>query len=349
MPPPACGSYWACSGIGEETVVLKVYQWFYLCDKKWPFKTSSGSVRKRTDASGVRVQTATQMNLKAAFFCALAVMPAAQAQDAASLRARFTALSGPLASNQFQRPIALESSENKGEIKGDVYALVQQPYALVGPALQGMEHWCDILILHLNVKRCRASTPAAGETLSLNIGRKYDQPLADTHLFEFLYAVAKTAPDYLQVVMHADEGPYGTSGYRIVLEAVALDAGRSFIHMSYACTYGLIGRLAMRGYLMTTGRGKVGFSVTGTDASGAPIYMDGMRGVMERNTMRYYLAIEAYLGALSAPPAQQLEKRLNDWHAGIERYPIQLHEQPLDDYLEMKHKEIRRQQTAAAN
>jgi hypothetical protein len=71
-----------------------------------------------------------------------------------------------------------------------------------------------------------------------------------------------------------------------------------------------------------------------------------MRGVVERNTMRYYLAIEAYLGALSLPPAQQFERRLADWHAGIERYPRQLHELTLGEYLDLKRAQALRQQEA---
>jgi hypothetical protein len=72
-----------------------------------------------------------------------------------------------------------------------------------------------------------------------------------------------------------------------------------------------------------------------------------MRGVVERNTMRYYLAIEAYLGALSAPAREQLEKRLNDWHAGVERYPMQLHELERGEYFDMKRKEVKRQQASS--
>ena len=72
-----------------------------------------------------------------------------------------------------------------------------------------------------------------------------------------------------------------------------------------------------------------------------------MRGVVERNTMRYYLAVEAYLSALSAPPAERVEKRLAHWQNAVERYP-QLHELEPEQYLRMKRKEIRRQQSASA-
>lgn len=283
--------------------------------------------------------------LRAALFCALIGMPPAHAQDAASLKARHAALREQLASNQFQRPLHLESSQRSGDIKGDIYALVEQPYAVVAPALQDIGHWCDILILHLNVKSCRASSPKSGETLlSLNIGRKFDQPLADAYLFEFLYKAVVAGPDYLQVALNAEEGPLGTSRYRVVLEVVELDVKRSFLHLSYSYAYGTVARVAMQGYLATIGRDKVGFSIDRSNADGQPVYIGSMRGVVERNTMRYYLAIEAYLDALSAPAPARLEKRLNGWYAGIERYPVQLHDLERGEYLDMKRKEILRQQ-----
>lgn len=276
--------------------------------------------------------------------CALAAVAPAHALDAESLTARHAALREQLASNQFKRPLYLESLEAGGRLKGDIYTQIEQPFGEVAPALQGMDHWCGILILHLNVKGCRASSPKAGDTLSVSIGRKFDQPLGDAYGFEFLYRVVTASADYLQVVLSADEGPLGTSAYRVVLEVVPLDARRSFLHLSYAYAYGMTARLAMQGYLGTIGRNKVGFSVTGHTADGRPLHIGGMRGVIERNTMRYYLAIEAYLGALSAPAAQQAEKRLNAWFDSVERYPAQLHEMERGEYLDMKHREIARQQ-----
>ena len=45
-----------------------------------------------------------------------------------------------------------------------------------------------------------------------------------------------------------------------------------------------------------------------------------------------------------APAAQQADKRLNAWFDGVERYPAQLHEMERGEYLDMKRKEIARQQ-----
>lgn len=293
---------------------------------------------------GIRVAGRSRWQRVVLLF-ALAGMAPAHALDAASLTARHTALREQLASNQFKRPLYLESLEAAGRLKGDIYAQIEQPFSLVAPALQGMDRWCDILILHLNVKGCRASSPKAGDTLRVSIGRKFDQPLSDAYGFEFLYRVVTASADYLQVVLSADEGPLGTSAYRVVLEVVPLNTRRSFLHLSYEYAYDMTARLAMQGYLATTGRNKVGFSVTGHTADGGPVYIAGTRGVIERNTMRYYLAIEAYLGALSAPAAQQAEKRLNVWFDSVERYPAQLYEMERGEYLDMKRSEIARQQT----
>jgi hypothetical protein len=62
--------------------------------------------------------------------------------------------------------------------------------------------------------------------------------------------------------------------------------------------------------------------------------------------MRYYLAIESFLGAQSAPAAERVEKSLRDWFTAIERYPRQLHEMERGEYLAMKRMEYARQQTA---
>ena len=278
---------------------------------------------------------------------ALALIAPVHAQDAAGLKARHDSLKEKLANNPFQRPLVLESAQSSGDLKGDVYAVVDQPFTLVGPALQGMEHWCDLLILHLNVKGCTFTGKPPAEVLSLVVGRKFDQPLDDGYKVAFNYTMPAAGADYLRVQMSADDGPMGTKNYRLALEAIPLDDKRSFVHMSYAYGYGTAARLAMQAYLATAGRDKVGFSVTGKGEDGKPIYIDGVRGVVERNTMRYYLAIEAYLGSMASPAGDRQEKRLRDWFDATERHARQLHEMERDEYLKMKRNEVQRQRAAA--
>ncbi|HEY9065748.1 MAG TPA: hypothetical protein VIO33_12255 [Burkholderiaceae bacterium] len=281
------------------------------------------------------------------WLCLAIVMPQASlAQDAAALRARHASLQAALASNPYGRPIYIESVHNEGDLRGEVYAVVQHPFASAAPALRGMEHWCDILMLHLDVKMCRWST-SGPPLLTVATTRKYDQPLDSAASVDFGYRVVASTPDYQQVQLRAESGPMGTSNYLIVLELLPLDAKSSFLHLSYGYSQGLGGRVAMEAYLATLGRSKVGFTVVDHKPDGSPVYIGNVRGLVERNCMRYFLAIDAYLTASTLPPGEQLERRLSEWHAGAERYPIQLREMSRDDYLAMKRKEIQHQQATA--
>lgn len=268
----------------------------------------------------------------------------ADASSSVSLRAKYDVSLERLSHNQFQRPLYLDSSEIAGGVTGDIYARVNYPFATVTAALNSPDNWCDIMNLHLNTKYCRATTTGTMSVINVSIGKKYDQPLDEAYRVVFAYRVAAQTPAYLQVVLNADKGPLSTRDYRIVLEAIPLKNSQTFIHLSYSYAYGLVGRLAMQAYLETSGSNKVGFTPAGKEAGGEPLYIGGMRGVVERNTMRYYLAIEAFLGALSVPLEARSEKRLHDWFAATERYPRQLHEMEQGTYLDMKRKEYRRQQ-----
>ena len=269
---------------------------------------------------------------------------AADAHDAASLLARYAELAPQLQNNQFQRPLYINSTESPDSLKGDIFAVLDYPFATVNAAFNGPEHWCDMLILHLNTKYCRAASQGGKNQLMVSVGKKHDQPLADAYRVNFNLAVAGSTPEYLDVVLSARDGPMGTSDYRILLQAVALPNGRTFMHLTYSYAYGMAARIAMKAYLSTVGSGKVGF--TRTQGSGEAQYIGGVRGVVERNTMRYYLAIDAYLSAVSLPEAQQLDRRLQTWFAATERYPRQLHEVERNEYIEMKRSEYQRQQTA---
>ncbi|APW37970.1 hypothetical protein RD110_12845 [Rhodoferax koreense] len=284
---------------------------------------------------------------------AVAATTAHAADDTAAnaLRAKYDSLAPTLRNNIFKRALHLESTESSSELKGDIYAVVNHPFATVESSLKDPDVWCDVLILHLNTKLCRAEGEAANPALVLYVGRKYDQPLEDAYKLRFSYRLAANAPEYFEVLLNAPAGPVGTRDYRIVLEAIPLapqdgKAERTLVHLTYAYAYGLPARLAMQTYLATVAREKVGFTVTGKDADGKPEYVGGVRGVVERNTMRYYLAIDAYLGSLRLPPGEQFDRRLKTWFDASEQYALQLHEMELADYMTMKHAENERQHKA---
>ncbi len=269
------------------------------------------------------------------------------ANQAAALRTKYAELQDQLKNNSFLKPLHMDSSETSDSVTGDIYARIQHPFATAKTALNEPARWCDIMILHVNTKYCRASSDSRSNVLQVNIGKKREQPVNEAYQVDFSYRVIADTPDYLKVALNADAGPFSTRNYRVILEAISLDNGSTFIHFTYSYGYGVAGRIALQTYLGTIGSAKVGFTVTGKQSDGRPLYIGGMRGLAERNTMRYYLAIEAFLGALSEPPKAQLEKRLRDWFAATERYPRQLHELEENEYLDMKRREYLRQQAGA--
>lgn len=264
---------------------------------------------------------------------------------ATALHSQHTQLRTQLAQNVFHHPLVLLSTENKQGLQGDIYAEMAFAFDTVSADLRQPAQWCEVMILHINTKYCRADSGPAGTLLNVNIGSKTPQELAQAARLAFNFSVLTAAPDYFEVLLEAADGPMGTRDYRIRLEAIALPQQRTFLHLTYAYSVNLLGRLAMQTYLATAGVGKVGFTLADSTAGAPPALIDGVRGLVERNTMRYYLAIDSYFQAAPAAPAVQLEQRLQSWFTATEQYPRQLHETDRGAYLEMKHAEHQRQQT----
>ncbi len=264
------------------------------------------------------------------------------------LQARYAALQTQLAQSPFHRPLVLASVESADRLTGDIDAVVNHPFASLSSQLSDANHWCDVMILHINTKYCRAGFGTQGNAadmvVNVSIGKKTPEVLNDAMRIEFAFAVVARTPDYFEVLLSAKNGPLGTSDYRLRLQAIALPQSKTYLRLTYSYAANLLGRVAMQTYLGTVGRGKVGFTSTGTGPDGRPVYIDGMRALVERNAMRYYLAIDSYLQFTEGPASVQVEKRLQAWYTAIEQYPRQLHDVERADYMAMKRAEVLRQQ-----
>jgi hypothetical protein len=274
--------------------------------------------------------------------CLLA-LPAVQAHaDAGSLRAKHQELRDELRSNSYQRQLYIDSAESGNSLQGDVYAVLDHPFEKVKGSLQDTDAWCDIMLLPFNTKYCHATD----NQLAVRIGRKFNQPAEQAYKIDFRFQNVAASSDYFEARLNAPQGPVGTRDYRIRAEAVPLDAGHTFMHLSYSYGYGTAGKIAMGAYLSTAGADKVGFSQSKEEPGQLT---SGVRGAIERNAMRYYLAIDAYLDSMAAPEAQRVDRRINAWFSATERYPKQLREMDRATYVTMKKAEYERQQTAALN
>lgn len=276
------------------------------------------------------------MPIRYALLCAAFACGTAHAQDAGTLRARHAALQEHLSNNPFGRSLHVESSTSGNAQKGEIYAVIEKPYGAVAAALARPAHWCDILTLQVNIKGCEASA----ETLSAFITRNARDPADSAHRMDFRFDVRAKRADYLDVALNARSGPVGTRDYEMRLEAAPLDSRRTFMHMSYAYTLGAMARFAMDAYLAGAGRDKFGFSVVERLTDGSPVYVDGMRGVVERSAMRYYLGVEAFL------ESPDLEARLRHWYAATARHPQLKEVVSAEEYVEIKRKDASAGSTA---
>lgn len=272
----------------------------------------------------------------------LLLTPAQAATDRPlDLREAYAALREPLQVNPYGRPLVIASTETPDRLTGNIHAVVPHPFEQVRIALSDPAQWCDIIMLHVNTKYCRAQAGPDGPMLHVYVGKKTPETLATASRVDFAYHVAANTPAYFDTVLLSKDGPLGTSDYRIALEAIALPGDKTFIHLTYSYSYNFAGGLAMQAYLSTVGRDKVGFSRAPDAGGDRSALVGGMRGMVERNAMRYYLALDAYLDH-DAP--DQLDQRLLAWFKATEQYPRQLREVDRADYLDMKHAEYQRQQ-----
>jgi hypothetical protein len=250
-----------------------------------------------------------------------------------------------LETNSFGLPLFLESFERDDRVHVDVYGIFDYPFSSVVNVLKVPANWCDFVSLHPNVKACTYRELPGAWLLAFYIGRKVYQPPEDTRQVIYHYRNVDQQQGYLDIILSADAGPFGTKDHRMRFEALPLDGGRTFVHVSYAYSDSVALRLAGKVYFATLGWGKAGFTVTGTDRNGKPIYIGGPRGAIERNAVRYYFAIQSFMNTLRYPEKSRFSMRISKWYDLTSRYRKQLFDLDKKDYLTFKTKEHKNQVT----
>lgn len=262
--------------------------------------------------------------------------PALESGSAAALLGQRQQLQAALRDNAFGEPLVIVSKDLPDRIEGEVFAELPFGFDTVTAAFRSPQAVCELLFLHLNVHACQ---PADGG-VSVLAGPKKTGAAGMTALMRYAMRAEVDAPGHQRVVLTAPTGPLSTTDYRMVFEAVPLDGARSFVHFGFAHNTGLLARVAMQTYLATAGRDKIGFTVTGRDAEGRPQHVRGERGSLERNVMRYYLALLAHCRERGGTPDERMQARLRAWFALTERHAAQLHELSLDEYLREKQRDL---------
>lgn len=259
-------------------------------------------------------------------------------QDEAVLLDSYRSNLARLQSNNFGLPLYVESFERDDRVHVDVYGIFDQSFSSIADNLKVPANWCDIVSLHTNVKACTYSELDGTWLLNFYLGRKsYQSPEDATRVATSFRNVEHD--NYLDVMLAANDGPYGTKNHKMRCEAMPLEDGRTFMHVSYDYRNSATLRLASKVYFATLGHGKVGFTVTGKDKTGKAVYIGGPRGALERSAVRYYFAIKSFMNTLHYPEESRFSVRIGEWYTLTSRYPEQLADVDKKDYLALKTRE----------
>ena len=233
-------------------------------------------------------------------------------------------------------PFYVESSVSKNASHVDIYGTIKYPFDIVKNELQLPTNWCDIVLLHSNVRASTYKKVNDIWLLTLYNVKKFQDPLKDAYQMNFEYRVIAQRIGFFAISLAAREGIFSTKDHQFRLEAIPLDEERTFIHLRYSYRYSRLGYFLMKSYFSIFGGGKIGFSVIGTDSDGNPVYVGGLRGAVESNVLRYYLTILAYMDTLKIPVEQRFEKRMSQWYDLTARYKRQLFEMEKEEFLTYK-------------
>ena len=237
--------------------------------------------------------------------------------------------------------ISLDSSEQDEVLSAEVDSILPTPFETVVAALTQASNWCEVMPLHFNIKACTHETQEGGELLTVYSGRKIYEHPEDSYPMTYRFEVIRQDDSQLSLRLHADHGPISTSDYLIELDAVPVAEGTLLhIHSSYRPSW--LSSMLTSTYLSTVGRNKVGFSHIEQDGESQPVR--GIRGIIERNVMRYHLAINAFFSTQSLPETTRHEATLVSWFEQNDSYPQQLHEMDKVEYMKIKRQEWQNQQ-----
>ena len=254
--------------------------------------------------------------------------------EAQALQQSRAAMDANLQHSPFKRPLLLSSQEAGDMLHGDLYASLDASLGALAPLAGSAERWCEILLLLSNAKACQVVPGSQPARLQLRISSSKTADSSGASETEFNLSTNTAEPDWVTATLRAADGPTGTRDIQLQLQAIPQPGGHSFIHLHYGYTTQWLGRVAMQGYLQTLGRGKTGFTqVPDGDHS---VAIGGVRGVIERNTMRYFLGLECALQHANQAEPQRFGQMAACWWGAVEQYPQTLHEMGREEYLAMK-------------
>lgn len=243
--------------------------------------------------------------------------------------------------SQFSTPLYIASETDGPVLRGEVYGLIVNPdvtYEQLIKTFTNHTNWCEFIPLHLNVKGCIHTVENNKKFIRFYVGRKHYEAMDDVYALKYQFKVLQTTSNYCKIALTAPTGPSGTRNYLFQVEALKMN-GKTLFRIVSQYQSSKRSRFGTNIYLKTMGKKKIGFSVVGADANGKPIYVKGVKGIIERNVVRYFLAGKAFITLQRSKNSRQYQERLSNWFDETERYHKQLYEMSKKKYLQTKLRE----------
>jgi hypothetical protein len=258
------------------------------------------------------------------------------------LSGRYPELQEAARRGPFGLPLQVRSEERDTLVSAEIHGIVDRPFRALAATFTEPGGWCDFLVLNPNIKTCTFRREAQETLLTLYIGSKgYRAPESATaQVYRFL--VRARQPEYAAISLTAPQGLLGTTAHRFEFEAGSV-SGKTVVGLSSSFGPSLLSKLLTGIYLSTLGRDKIGFSREATEAGVPAGYVRGVKGMIERNVMRYYLALKAFLDTTDLPADRQFEARARLAYDLIDLYPAQLRQMDKAEYLDIKAREYQNQ------
>lgn len=256
------------------------------------------------------------------------------------LAAHYRDLTAQIKDSPFHAPVAVRSDELDNTVSAEVHGVLNQPFSVVAEVLGEAQAWCAFMTLSLHIKACTWNS--ATSTLTLYVGTKDYQTPEEAYEVQYGFKTNRQSEQIL-VELESARGPMGTKRNRLAVEAMAIN-GETILHFKSSIEMSTASRLATTTYLATLGRHRIGFSLV-DDGEGEKTPIKGVQGMIERNAMRYYLALQTHMEQRKEPETHRFEQSINAWYDLTERYHDQLYEVSREDYIENKKNE-RLNQTA---
>ncbi len=242
----------------------------------------------------------------------------------------------------FGFPLQVRSEERGNQVIAEALGIMDHPLQAFREAVTEPAPWCEFIPLNLNIKACTVQWDGKEPLLTLYIGGKGYLAPESASPQPYRFAVRARQAKYVSVSLSALQGLMGTKAHQLEFEAASV-AKKTVVALRSSYEQSAASKLATAIYLATVGRDKVGFSRDRIGPDGQANFVKGAQGMIERNLMRYYLILKAFLDTQKLPDDRRFEALIGEAYDLMEHYPAQLHEMERAEYLDVKRRERQNQ------